>query len=110
MLHPYTLTSCTCHSASQNQAKSKTASPQAKFIFFRSSLGYFNLLQPLNRCKESWTQTDKTHTGQGLTMTEDNRPAYNSVLPHSALIPTTRGKLCKIEAECYYQIFIAGLQ
>ncbi|MCZ2268668.1 MAG: hypothetical protein LC124_07405 [Ignavibacteriales bacterium] len=32
-----------------------------------------------NRHKNSWTETAKTHTGQGLTMTEDRKPACNSV-------------------------------
>jgi hypothetical protein len=38
-----------------------------------------------NRHKNSWTETAKTYTGQGLTMTEDRRPACNTGLAKVAV-------------------------
>lgn len=74
----HTLPSRTSRHTSQNLAKSVPAPPEKKFNFFLPSLRCFNFFASYNRHKNSWTETAKTHTGQGLTMTEDRRPAYNS--------------------------------
>ena len=95
----HTLPSRTSRHTSQNLAKSVLAPRQDQFNFFLPSIRYFNFFATHNRHKNSWTETAKTLTGQGLTMTEDRRPAYNSVLPQLAVT-------CKIEAECSYQAFV----
>lgn len=95
----HTLPSRTNRHTSQNLAKSVSAPPEKKFNFFLPSLRCFNFFATHNRHINSWTETAKTHTEQGLTMTEDRRPAYNSML--SQLFMT-----CKIEAECFYQTFV----
>ena len=74
----HTLPSRTSRHTSQNLAKSVPAPPQDKFNFFLPSLRCFNFFATHNRHQNSWTETAKTHTGQGFTMTEDRRPAYNS--------------------------------
>jgi hypothetical protein len=51
-----------------------------------------------NRHKISWTETTKTHTDKGLSMTADRRPACNMRLASCKLTPINRGKLCKLEA------------
>ena len=76
----HTLPSRTSQNTSQNLAKSVPAPLQDKFNFFLPSLRCFNFFATHNRHKHSWTETAKTHTGQGLTMTADRRPAYNSRL------------------------------
>lgn len=73
----HTLPSRTCRHTSQNLAKSVPAPPEKKFNFFLPSLRCFNFFATNNRHKNSWTETAKTHTGQGFTMTKDKRPAYN---------------------------------
>ena len=73
----HTLPSRTSRNTSQNLAKSVPAPPQDKFNFFLPSLPYFNFFATHNRHINSWTEKEKTFTGQGLTMTEDRRPAYN---------------------------------
>lgn len=95
----HTLPSRTSRHTSQNLAKSVPAPPQDKFNFFLPSLRCFNFFATHKRHKNSWTETAKTLTGQGFTMTADKRPAYNSVLPQLAVT-------FKIEAECYYQTFV----
>jgi|APTNR8051073442_1049403.scaffolds.fasta_scaffold30723_2 hypothetical protein len=80
MQQSHTLPSSTSLHTSQNLAKSVPAQPKKKFNFFLPSLRCFNFFATLGRHKNSWTETSKTHTGQGLTMTEDKRPAYNSRL------------------------------
>jgi hypothetical protein len=85
----------------QKCGKSVPAPHQDKFIFFLPSLRCFNFFATHNRHKHSWTGTAKTITDSYLTMTEDRRPAYNSVLPQLAVS-------CKIEAECSYQTFVLG--
>lgn len=52
--------------------------------------------------------TRKLNTGNGLQIRPDRIPAGNNVLPQLAITPTSRGRLCKIEAECYYQAFMLG--
>lgn len=99
MQQSHTLPSRTSRHTSQNLAKSVTAPPQDKFNFFLPTLRCFNFFATHSRHKNSWTETAKTITDKGLTMTEDRRPAYNSVLPQLAVT-------CKIEAECYYQTFV----
>lgn len=73
----HTLPSRTSQHTSQNLAKSVPAPPQDKFNFFLPSIRCFNFFATHNRHKNSWTETAKTLTGQGLTMTEDRRPACN---------------------------------
>jgi hypothetical protein len=74
----HTLPSRTSRHTSQNLAKSVPAPPQDKFNFFLPALRCFNFFATHNRHKNSWTETAKTFTDKGLTMTEDRRPAYNS--------------------------------
>ena len=38
-----------------------------------------------NRHKNSWTETAKTHTGKGLTMSKDRTPAWNTDLEKVAV-------------------------
>ena len=84
--------------AKQSRAPMKTSNMRVN-SFFSSLPSVFYFFATHNRHKNSWTETAKTHTGQGLTMTEDRRPAYNSVLPQLAVTS-------KIEAECSYQTFV----
>jgi hypothetical protein len=77
MKQSHTLPSRTSRHTSQNLAKSVPAPPQYKFNFFLPSLRYFNFFATHNRHKNSWTETAKTFTDKGLTMSEDRRPAYN---------------------------------
>ena len=73
----HTLPSRTSRHTSQNLAKSVPAPPKKKFNFFLPSLRCFNFFATHNRHKNSWTETAKTFTDMGLTMTEDIRPACN---------------------------------
>ena len=77
MQQSHTLPSRTSRHTCQNLAKSVPAPPRDKFNFFLPSLRYFNFFATHNRHKNRWTETAKTNTGQGLTMTKDRRPAYN---------------------------------
>ncbi len=74
----YTFASHTSQPTSQSLQKSMPAPHQDKFNFFLPSLRCFNFFATHSRHKNSWTETAKTPTGQGLTMTEDRRPACNS--------------------------------
>jgi hypothetical protein len=67
----------TMQPADQKCGKSVPALPQDKFNFFLPCLQCFNFFATHNRHKNSWTETAKIHTGQGFTMKEDRRPAYN---------------------------------
>jgi len=51
---------------------------QKEIQFFSPPPSVFYFFATHNRHKNSWTETAKTNTGQGLTMTEDRRPACNS--------------------------------
>jgi hypothetical protein len=64
--------------AKQSRAPMKTSNMRVN-SFFSSLPSVFYFFATHNRHKNSWTETAKTHTGQGLTMTEDRRPACNSV-------------------------------
>jgi len=86
-------------STDQSLQKSVLFSSPKRNSFFSSLPSVFYFFATHNRHKNSWTETAKTHTRQGLTMTEDRRPAYNSVLPQLAVTS-------KIEAECSYQTFV----
>ncbi len=77
MQQSHTLPSRTSLHTSQNLAKSVPALPKKKFNFFLPSLRCFNFFATHKRHRNSWTETAKTFTGQGLTMTENRRPAYN---------------------------------
>jgi hypothetical protein len=72
-----TLPSRTSRHTSQNLAKSVSAPPQDKFNFFLPSLRCFNFFATHNLHTNSWTETAKTFTDKGLTMTKDRRPACN---------------------------------
>ena len=64
--------------AKKSRAPMKTSNMRVN-SFFSSLPSVFYFFATHNRHKNSWTETAKTHTGQGLTMTEDRRPACNSV-------------------------------
>jgi hypothetical protein len=74
----YTFASHTSQPTSQSLQKSMPAPRQDKFNFFLPSLRCFNFFATHSRHISSWTETAKTYTGQGLTMTVDRRPACNS--------------------------------
>ena len=74
----YTFASHTSDRTNQGLQKSMPAPRQDKFNFFLPSLRCFNFFATLSQHINSWTETAKTHTGQGLTMTVDRRPACNS--------------------------------
>jgi hypothetical protein len=74
----YTFASYTSQPTSQSLQKSMPAPRQDKFNFFLPSLRCFNFFATHSRHISSWTETAKTYTGQGLTMTVDRRPACNS--------------------------------
>jgi hypothetical protein len=76
----YTFASHTSQPTSQSLQKSMPAPSQDKFNFFLPSLRCFNFFATHSRHKNSWTETAKTFTGQGLTMTVVRRPACNSTL------------------------------
>ena len=64
----YTFASHTSQPTSQSLQKSMPAPRKDKFNFFSTH----------SRHISSWTETAKTYTGQGLTMTVDRRPACKS--------------------------------
>ena len=74
----YTFASHTSQHTSQGLQKSMPAPRQDKFNFFLPSLRCFNFFATHSQHIHRWTETAKTHTGQGLTMTVDRRPACNS--------------------------------
>jgi hypothetical protein len=74
----YTFASHTSQPTSQSLQKSLPAPRQDKFNFFLPSLRCFNFFATHSRHISGWTETAKTHTGKGLTMTVDKRPACNS--------------------------------
>jgi len=78
----------------QSCGKSVPAPPTQNYF-----LKFPPLLKIFKTATTQPTQTAKTHADSGLTMTEERRPAANSVLPQLAVT-------CKIEAECYYQTFV----
>jgi hypothetical protein len=70
----HTLPSRTIPPASQNLAKSVSAPALQK----SKSIPSKNFKNATHRPhKNSWTETAKTYTKQGLTMMEDRRPACN---------------------------------
>jgi hypothetical protein len=81
----YTFASHTSQPTSQSLQKSMPAPRQDKFNFFLPSLRCFNYFATHSRHISSWTETAKTYTGQGLTMTEDRRPACNTGLAKVAV-------------------------
>jgi hypothetical protein len=86
-----------------NPSCGKSVPAQRRKNYFLKFPPLLKIFKPAthSRHKSSWTETAKTYTDKGLTITEDRRPAYNSVLPQLAVT-------CKIEAECYYQTFVLG--
>ena len=92
----HTLPSRTSQSSNQSLAKSVSATALQKSKS-NPSKNFKNATH--NRHKNSGSATAKPFTENGLTMTKDRRPAYNSVLPQLALT-------CKIEAECSYHTFV----
>jgi hypothetical protein len=101
----HTLPSRTSRHTSQNLAKSVPAPPEKKFNFFLPSLRCFNFFATHNRHKNKWTDTAKTHTGQGLTMTEDRRPAYNTGFA-SGGVTWLNQVLCINQPLCYVDSFV----
>jgi hypothetical protein len=77
----YTLASPTSKPTSQSLQKSMPAPRQDKLNIFLPSLRCFNFFATHSRHISSWTETAKIYSGQGLTMTEDRRPACNSTYP-----------------------------
>jgi hypothetical protein len=75
MQQSHTLPSRTSRHTSQNLAKSVSAPALQKSKSIPSK-NFKNATH--NRHKNSWTETAKTSTGKGLTMTEDRRPACNT--------------------------------
>jgi hypothetical protein len=71
----HTLPSRTCRHTSQNLAKSVPAHALQKSKSIPSK-NFKNATH--SRPKNSWTETAKTDTDKGLTMTVDRRPACNS--------------------------------
>ena len=78
MKQSYTFASHTSQPTSQSLQKSMPAPRKDKFNFFLPSLRCFNFFATHSRHISSWTETAKTYTGQGLTMTVDRRPACKS--------------------------------
>lgn len=78
--------------------------PRRNSFFFFPHFGVLIFLPSHNRHKNIWTKIGKTFADSSLTMTDNRRPAYNSMLPQLVAIPMLltfdRDKLCKIEAEC----------
>jgi hypothetical protein len=102
MQQSHTLPSRTSRHTCQNLAKSVPAPPQDKFNFFLPSLRYFNFFATHNRHKNSWTETAKIFTDNGLTMAEDRRPAYNMRL-------ASCGVKCLNSSSVFQINFSAGL-
>jgi hypothetical protein len=58
---------------------------QDKLNIFLPSLRCFNFFATHSRHISSWTETAKIYSGQGLTMTEERRPACNTGLAKVAV-------------------------
>lgn len=95
----HTFASHTSPSTDQSLQKSVLFASPKRNSFFSSRPLVFYFFATHNRHQNSWTETAKAFTNKDLTMTEDRRPAYNSVLPQLAVT-------CNIEAECSYQTFV----
>ena len=95
----HTFASRTSPSTDQSLQKSVLFASPKRNSFFSSHPSVFYFFATHSRHQNRWTETAKTFTGQGLTMTKDRRPACNSVLPQLAVT-------CKIEAKCSYQTFV----
>jgi hypothetical protein len=81
----HTFASRTSPSTDQSLQKSVLfGNPKRNSIFF-SHPSVFYFFATHSRHKNSWTETAKTYTGQGLTMTEDRRPACNTGLAKVAV-------------------------
>jgi hypothetical protein len=80
-----TFASRTSPSTDQSLQKSVLfGNPKRNSIFY-SHPSVFYFFATHSRHKNSWTETAKTYTGQGLTMTEDRRPACNTGLAKVAV-------------------------
>lgn len=90
-----TFASCTMQSTDQSLQKSLQVSIPDKNYFLKSP----TLLKIFKPANTQSTQTPNLDTDKNLTLTQDRRPATNSVLPQLAVT-------CKIEAECSYQTFV----
>jgi hypothetical protein len=77
----HTFASRTSPSTDQSLQKSVLFASPKRNSFFSSLPSVFYFFATHSRHKNSWTETAKTYTGQGLTMTEDRRPACNSTYP-----------------------------
>jgi len=74
----HTFASRTSPSTDQSLQKSVLFGNPKRNSFFFSHPSVFYFFATHSRHKKSWTETAKTFTGQGLTMTVDRRPACNS--------------------------------
>jgi hypothetical protein len=74
----HTFISRTSPSTDQNLQKSVLFASPERNSFFSSLTSVFYFFATHNRHKNSLTETAKTYTGLGLTMSEERRPACNS--------------------------------
>jgi hypothetical protein len=75
----------TSPSTDQSLQKSVLFGNPKRNSIFLSNPSVFYFFATHSRHKNSWTETAKTYTGQGLTMTEDRRPACNTGLAKVAV-------------------------
>ena len=73
----HTFASRTSPSTNQSLQKSVLFASPKRNSFFSSHPSVFYFFATHNRHQNRWTETAKTFTGQGLTMTKDRRPACN---------------------------------
>jgi len=81
----HTFASRTSPSKDQSLQKSVLFANPKRNSFFSSLPSVFYFFATHSRHKNSWTETAKTYTGQGLKMTEDRRPACNRGLAKVAV-------------------------
>jgi len=81
----HTFASRTCPSTNQSLQKSVLFTSPKRNSFFSSLPSVFYFFATLSRNKNGWTETAKTFTDSGLTITEDRRPACNTGLAKVAV-------------------------
>ena len=81
----HTFASRTSPSTDQSLQKSVLFASPKRNSFFSSLPSLFYFFATHNRHKSSWSETAKTYTDSGLTITEDRRPACNTGLAKVAV-------------------------